>query len=548
MYIEKYIEDLNKFVQNEKNIKLVFRGQSRDWNTIASSAARRMKKNNQTNQSDFIKYHKILLKNARENGYTHPDNTNTNIKDLKDLELLANIQHMGGATCLTDFTTNFLVALWFATATSINDTDGEIFVINLKSNSNIKLYKNISDKDDDIDKILTCKTKNDDGRNIHFWIWKPEGYNKRICNQSSIFLFGLPPVTEDHKIPVKKEDKMNIRRELKNYFNIDVEYLYPDFSGFSLDVNSSESPLNYFFSHDCFDIAADYLEEKHYKDCIRYLNKIIACKKNEKKECSRRNEQPCYISLWDAYYLKGECLYQSTRIENKIHEDIKETLYETLYETFNDAICCFKELIINKTEYSVDSTMYIFHIYYDMLRYEKQNSLNDEYNQIVNECEHIVDEYYEYAADFNSLVYFSLIELSILTENNSKFIRLMSKVNDSIDLKSGYRSFLIKYFDGIGKIIWNDDDTLAKEYIKELSKHIRTIQKAIPNSDEIELGKFPVELTWKFDDMLYWIKDKTLSSSYLLDLTKKMISFQDIWTEYSYCKEIFSSNKGNAKT
>ncbi len=33
---------------------------------------------------------------------------------MSDLDVLAEIQHLGGATCLVDFSTNFLIALWMA--------------------------------------------------------------------------------------------------------------------------------------------------------------------------------------------------------------------------------------------------------------------------------------------------------------------------------------------------------------------------------------------------------------------------------------------------
>ncbi|MHB8062064.1 MAG: FRG domain-containing protein [Ruminiclostridium sp.] len=559
MYIEKYIEELNELTKGEKRLELVFRGQSRDWKTITSSASRRMKNNNQSsNQSDFIKYHKILLKNARENGYTHPDNSNINLKALKDLELLANIQHMGGATCLTDFTTNFLIALWFATSTSKDDTDGKLFVINLKSSENKNLFKNISKEDDDIDKILTYKTEpgEDIVRQKHFWVWKPEKYNKRIHHQNSVFIFGLPPITGCKIIIIEKEKKIEIRRELKDYFNLDVEYLFPDFPGFSFDANSPEAPFNYFFCHDCIDIAYDYLEEKHYNDSIRYLDKFIICKKKNESKCRRRNGVSCKNNLSDAYFYKGECLYRSTKIDtDKYEKDIRlykgECLYhsaemdtskyddqlETLSETFIEAISYFEKLIDNK-EYSADSFKRILDIYYDILRFEKKA-----FSDTIYKCESIINTYNSNIEKHNYYVYFSLIELAILTNNNLRFKELMVKVNNIEELKTSNGKFLIDYFDCIGKAIWDDEDgkISRKEYIKELNEQIVNIQKAIPNSDKSEIGEFLVELSRNFEDIMYWINSEINHEkpyySDLLSLTNKMKSLQDIWTEYSYSLE-----------
>lgn len=545
MYIEKYIQDLNELTKDEKQLELVFRGQPGDWKTISSSASRRMQKNKQsTTQSDFIKYHKILLKNVRENGYILPDNPNANLKDLNDLELLANIQHMGGATCLTDFTTNFLVALWFAASSSLDDKDGTVFVINLKSSENRNLFKKIIDESDDIDKILTYKAECQDEiiRKKHFWVWKPEKYkyNKRICNQNSVFIFGLPPMNICKVIKIPMADKIKIRRELKEYYNIDIDFLFPDFNGFSSSVNNPDSLFNYFFCHDCIDIACDYLEDNHFNDSNRYLDKFIICKKNSELVCKRRQGEPCKNNLDDAYFYKGECLYQSTKKDTDycLRTADKMDIYEyndkieTLCKTFIEAISYFEKLI-NSTEYSTDSFNRILDIYYDTLKFDK-----NDFSNVACKCEMIINDNNEHIYESNNYVYFSLIELAILSDNPSKFKELMAKVNNLNELKK--EVFLINYFDCIGKLIWDNDFCAAKEYIKKLDEQIAKIQKAIQNNN-CEIGKFKVELSRNFDDILFWAnRDFNRKKAYcgdLLKLTKKMKTLQDVWTEYSYCLE-----------
>ena len=49
-------------------------------------------------------------------------------KARDELELLADLQHHGAATCLLDFTRGALIALWFACEKS--ETDGKVFVVN----------------------------------------------------------------------------------------------------------------------------------------------------------------------------------------------------------------------------------------------------------------------------------------------------------------------------------------------------------------------------------------------------------------------------------
>ncbi len=53
--------------------------------------------------SDYISYHEHLIQNAKS---TEPN--------ISDLEVLADLQHYGAATCLVDFSRNMLTSLWFA--------------------------------------------------------------------------------------------------------------------------------------------------------------------------------------------------------------------------------------------------------------------------------------------------------------------------------------------------------------------------------------------------------------------------------------------------
>lgn len=67
--------------------------------------------------------------------------------ELSDLEILAEIQHLGGATCLTDFTTNFLIALWFATSPK-EDADGKLVWLDLGQPTNFRLINYCNGEDE----------------------------------------------------------------------------------------------------------------------------------------------------------------------------------------------------------------------------------------------------------------------------------------------------------------------------------------------------------------------------------------------------------------
>lgn len=112
-----------------------YRGQENaEWG-VESGASRRLNLTNigrpQDDQERFIRYHETeLLDPARMDGYGVEEG-----RPLSDLELLAKLQHHGAATCLIDFTRNFLVAMWFACQPH-KEKNGKIFILNTSDEKN----------------------------------------------------------------------------------------------------------------------------------------------------------------------------------------------------------------------------------------------------------------------------------------------------------------------------------------------------------------------------------------------------------------------------
>ena len=76
---------------------------------IEASAYRRLSEADRNNPSKLLKINKDLIEKARSLGHDQRE-----AQQLSDLELLAELQHFGAATCLIDFSQSALVALWFA--------------------------------------------------------------------------------------------------------------------------------------------------------------------------------------------------------------------------------------------------------------------------------------------------------------------------------------------------------------------------------------------------------------------------------------------------
>lgn len=177
---------------------------------------------------------------------------NPEFKDYNELEILAEIQHRGGASCLVDFSKNFLISLWFAC--NNDDTDiGYLFCYNV--NNDALLDDNISYLNKDrwdypIEELLqyTRKTSQySDEEKFRFWLWKPANINGRIARQDSIFVFGLEKFFANNHyvdiIAIPPQWKKDIVNSLKTYFGITSETVFPDVDGYAV-AHSKTSKLD----------------------------------------------------------------------------------------------------------------------------------------------------------------------------------------------------------------------------------------------------------------------------------------------------------------
>ena len=246
--IAKYLEELSEHTASGGTY--AYRGQENaDW-PVESAAYRRLKRIGESFAGEhFINYHeKAILEPARMNGYGVKDGYN-----LSDLELLAELQHFGAATCLIDFTRDFLIALWFACKTfkdeNNQEKDGKIFILNI----NQTIFLSLEQKDlkhNEIEAILNFQARpsKKEPKEITFreqspfyWHWSPHDINQRILRQQSLFVFGKPNVDNDHliEIQVLQKDKEEILKELER-LGITRESLFKDMPGFAASHSHNE--------------------------------------------------------------------------------------------------------------------------------------------------------------------------------------------------------------------------------------------------------------------------------------------------------------------
>jgi hypothetical protein len=490
-FIKALAEKLKILNLEDMNGRYIFRGQANcDWNII-SGAGRRLLNEKKYFQNEFINYHANLLRNARQYGYGEIKSGST----LTDMELLAEIQHNGGATCLVDFTTNCLIALWMACQSTNKGVeskkDGRVIFLDLTNdinNNNIEYFSQneLPDikKDDDI--ITVLKTFNYDRAENRtkfdpcFWFWNPSKINNRIIKQDSVFLFSLaafPSVNgkkdevgekriifETLKIPY--ESKKNILKELDCFFSIRAETIYYDINGFSKANNYSEPISNHTLQeNDCFSNYQFYKKNNQKKQSMSYLTDCISCIESKKSYCLKNklirkcenDKAELYLNLGKlevnnniklAYYklaLKNylDKNYQNNYTLKKIFELYK--LMIDIYWKEND----FAEIENNEVRYYDYYKQYIKII---------EDSCKDDPNK----------DYYKL---YGSESLLELIEFYIIRKNFTKYKEYLKEfesirlINNSKFRKSfGYNLYIL--YKNIGRIIFYKNKIVHSDKIK----------------------------------------------------------------------------------
>jgi len=212
-----------------------------------------LKKEEKLSVASYLHYIRSLISDIKA---TYPS-----FSKMSDLDVLAEIQHKGGASCLVDFSTNFLIALWFATQKDPKDfgymycydvngesfrTDNVSFITEQHANKSIEEIL-----------LATKKTTNFTSQKSHkFWVWKPKNLNSRIARQDSVFVFGLEPFfIREHDVyvlPIPPKWKKAIQSALKSFFGLSSESIYPDSDGFAnshCKTNELAEPTNYINPH-----------------------------------------------------------------------------------------------------------------------------------------------------------------------------------------------------------------------------------------------------------------------------------------------------------
>ena len=223
--LSEFIEWVNRLPQLDYE-KYLFRGVPNAEYGIQASAYRRPREEARSSEK-FLQINRDLIAEARLRGHGEKDG-----RKLGDLEILAELQHYGAATCLIDFTYNAQIALYFAcqkdfkwernSKDSEKPPDGKVYIMSNDPNKFQKIAPDSLEKR--IDEFF---------QGSQLYHWEPGYHNNRVIAQRSIFLFGLYEFDEDAACIIEEKSKQDILSELERISGITQAILFPDFAGFA---------------------------------------------------------------------------------------------------------------------------------------------------------------------------------------------------------------------------------------------------------------------------------------------------------------------------
>lgn len=230
-----------------------YRGQRNAKWSLRSGAIDRLT-DEEVEVEDLIGYHEDLLELAKL--IKVPGK-----RQLRDLELLAQLQHYGAATCLLDMTSNFNIALWFACqiakedAPNNKEVNGKVFIVPTDPTNNF-LKVSSEELDKPIRYFLDPETKREVKKQIshklsgnnkkpRFWCWEPRPLMSRVLSQSSRFIISSEDIPKEgglyEWIEIDATHKEDLLLELEQQQGLKPQNIFSDIPGLAT-VNARGTP------------------------------------------------------------------------------------------------------------------------------------------------------------------------------------------------------------------------------------------------------------------------------------------------------------------
>ena len=232
-----------------------------------------------------------MIGKARSLGHDQRD-----AQQLSDLELLAELQHFGAATCLIDFSRSALVALWFACQQgSQREANGKVFAVRHDDMVRLKTVN-----PDLITKDIDYFLSPDEHDRYLLYQWQPKLQNNRIIAQQSVFVFSGAQIEAEAECVIDKNSKQDILTSLDKISGITEANIYPDFDGFSR-LHAHDEPYIEPDPQDYLQRGIEAHQNDNPDDAIAYYTEVIQLDPTDTSIVSI-----AYYSRGLAYSEKGE--------------------------------------------------------------------------------------------------------------------------------------------------------------------------------------------------------------------------------------------------
>lgn len=509
---------------------------------IRSGAVVRLYKQQNRTQNDYICYLRNLILQMRSR---YP----VQYSNFSDLEILADIQHKGGASCLVDFSSNFLVSLWFATQDYENKEEeiGYVFCYDVNTDA-IELdnltFLNQNKERKSIEQLIFETTKSTKFNGIDsykFWLWKPTDINSRITRQDSIFIFGIEKFKiSEHPVvvlPIPHQWKRAIQHVLKDFFGIYGETIYADASGLAATntkidplrtqtqyfnetaILNSESNSQLFECLGLFQKGMSALVKSQYEVALDFFSafegtNMLKIRKATDQKPTTVSEYNLHMLIVELKYSKGMCLrHMGLRNEAIMHYD--------------DALKCNVDLLsccgIDFSPYDADSKEQ-----HDKLTVLKRYASNklfkilEDYIGLLYDTHHYFDAHYvlsNIVETFNSQGFSIPSEMSILIATACNEIKILAALykNPRLDevkfmlnegkynsaTTSPFCNVLNDYFKSVEWVLNGSIDSMMIETSNAVINLKHIIKKAIeaqPLSNSDDASKY-IFTAWDFKDL-----------------------------------------------
>lgn len=252
------LEIINKLAKISTDSNYIYRGERKCYGKISSSLYRQYQG---LKGLDIEVVQKRMVNDAEKY---------TTLTD--EHEILSQIQHFGGDTNLIDFTTDYLIALFFASDGAMEE-DG---------------------------RLILLQNSEDESKRI----WHPRTPKNRIIAQKSVFVQPKTGYLEQElfrEIEVPSSLKDHILKYLRKFHGISRETIYNDLHGFIKNQEIHKSAEEEFYR------ALFYQYQSNNEKAIEHYNRVIGLK-------------PDYP---EAYYNRGNVYGDMNKLDQAIQDHSK---------------------------------------------------------------------------------------------------------------------------------------------------------------------------------------------------------------------------------